>query len=180
MRFKFCTACGSSNAASIPLGDDRCRDVCTQCGEIHYANPKVIVGSVCRYGEKLLLCRRAIEPRRGYWTIPAGFMELGETAEQGAAREALEEANAKIRIDELIAVYSLARIGQVQLLFHSTLLDPNVSPGFESLEVATVDWQDIPWDELAFPSVTEVLRLAAGLRTHKGPIIPATTPSRFL
>ena len=173
---KHCTACGQETVQQVPTGDDRPRDVCQACGEIHYINPKIVVGSVCHFNGKLLLCRRAIEPRRGYWTIPAGYMELGETAEEGAVREAYEEACARIRIDDLIAVYSLARISQVQLLFRSTLLDPEIAPGFESLEVKLFDWDGIPWSELAFPSVTWVLTLAGNIRHQSGPIIPAGVP----
>lgn len=144
------------------------------CGEIAYVNPKIIVGSVCTFGDRLLICKRAIEPRRGYWTIPAGFMELGETAEQGAMREAQEEANAIIQIDELIAVYSLARISQVQLHYRATLINETVSPGFESLEVELIPWAKIPWEDLAFPSVTWVLKHALDIKNDKGPIVPAT------
>lgn len=176
IKTRYCVACGEPTRLIIPDGDDRLRDVCGHCGEIHYINPKVVVGSVCTFQDRLLLCRRAIEPRRGFWTIPAGFMELDETAEAGAKREAMEEANADIRINELIAVYSLAPISQVQLHFRATLLNADVSPGIESLEVDLLPWRDIPWNELAFPSVTWVLEWAQSIKDQPGPVVPAHAP----
>lgn len=136
-----------------PGGDCRERHVCSDCGWIHYTNPKVIVGAVVVYGEKILLCRRAIDPRRGFWTIPAGFMEEEETAEEGAAREAVEEANAKIEVGPLLAVYSVPRISQVHLIYRANLLDPDVRPGPESTDVWLAAWDELPWSELAFPTV---------------------------
>lgn len=137
----------------IPDGDDRERKVCHDCGWIHYENPKLIVGAVCTWDDQILLCKRAIEPRVGYWTIPAGYMENEESAEQGAAREAFEEAEADVEIDRLLAVYSIPRISQVQLIYRGRLRSPNVKPGIESLDVMLVSWDDIPWNELAFPTV---------------------------
>lgn len=137
----------------IPEGDTHERDVCGTCGFIHYVNPKIVTGSIVRYGGRILLCRRAIEPRRGFWTLPAGFMEVGESAEQAAVREAREEANADIVIDRLLAVYSIPRIAQVQIMYLAHLPAPSFSAGPESLEVMLAGWQDIPWQELAFPSV---------------------------
>lgn len=141
----------------VPAGDDRERMVCTDCGFIHYDNPKIVVGAVCTWGDEpdplFLLCRRAIEPRRGFWTLPAGYMELNETTEQGAAREAMEEANADIAIEALLAVYNIPRISQVQLIYRARLRDRVVTPGAESLETRLFDWDAIPWDSLAFPSV---------------------------
>jgi ADP-ribose pyrophosphatase YjhB (NUDIX family) len=157
---RFCTACGGPTASRIPDGDDHARQVCDRCGEVHYVNPKVVVGAVCALGDRVLLCRRAIDPRRGYWTIPAGYMELDETVEEGAVREAREEAGAEIEIQGLLACYSLKRIDQVQLLFAAALRRPEVEAGPESLEVALVRWADIPWDELAFPTVHWVLETA--------------------
>ncbi len=142
----------------VPEGEDRERLICRDCGFINYENPKVIVGAVCVWEDKFLLCKRAIPPRMGYWTIPAGYMELHETAEQGAAREAVEEANAIIETDALLAVYSIPRISQVQLIYRAKLLSPKVSPGPESLEVKLVRFEEIPWDELSFPSVTWALK----------------------
>ena len=170
----FCPECGGGLQARVPVGDDRERLVCVACGTVHYHNPKIVVGSVCTIGPSVLICRRAIEPRSGFWTIPAGWLELGETAEEGARREAWEEARARIEIDGLIAVYSVPRIAQVQLLYGARLLDPaEVGPGPESLEVRLVGWDAIPWNELAFPTVAWVLRRAMGLRGRPGPH-PAT------
>jgi len=137
----------------IPEGDNRLRQVCTDCGFVAYENPKVVVGAVVTSGEQILLCRRAINPRKGFWTLPAGFMELHESAETGAAREAWEEANARIEIETLLAAYTIPRLSQVQLIYRARLIDPMISAGIESLEVGLFNWADIPWDELAFPSV---------------------------
>ena len=172
MSIHFCVRCGSATAAQIPAGDDHARAVCTACGHVHYVNPKVVVGAVCAHGDRLLLCRRAIEPRRGFWTIPAGFMELDETAEEGAAREALEEACADIEIMGLLACYSLKRIDQVQLLFAARLKSPTVAAGAETLEVALVAWDEVPWPDLAFPTVHWVLDEARA----RGLAAPDATP----
>ena len=137
----------------IPEGDNRERLTCPDCGFINYENPKIVVGAVCTWEGKLLLCRRAIDPRSGFWTIPAGYMELNETAEAGAAREAKEEACADIDIDGLIGVYTIPRISQVQLIYRATLKDGVFAAGEETLELDLYDWKDIPWDDLAFPSV---------------------------
>lgn len=161
---RFCPSCGGPLERRRPEGDDRLRAVCPKCGAIHYENPKIVVGSVCHFGDRLLLCRRAIEPRAGFWTIPAGYMELGESAEEGARREAWEEARARIELEGLLAVYSVRRINQVQLLYRARLLDAAVAPGPESLEVALVDWADIPWDDLAFPTVRWILEHAQAVR----------------
>ena len=140
----------------IPDGDNRERSVCTNCGFIAYENPKVVVGSVIGAGDSVLMCRRAIEPRSGFWTIPAGYLELGETLQEGAAREALEEAEASIAIDGILGVFSIARIDQVQVIFRARFAGsdaPAFAPGPESQEVRLFAWDDIPWDEIAFPSV---------------------------
>ncbi len=137
---------------TVPPGDTLERRVCRRCGFVHYDNPKVVVGSVVRSQARILLCRRAIFPRRGFWTIPAGYLELNEAPETGARREAMEEANAAIDISGILAVYSVPRLSQVQVIFQATL-SGDFSPGEESLEVKLFDWADIPWDELAFPSV---------------------------
>lgn len=144
-------------SVQIPAGDDRPRQVCGQCGFIAYVNPKIVVGSVVAHEGRFLLCRRAIEPRRGYWTLPAGFLEEGETVEDGARREAREEACAHIGIEGLLAVYSIPRISQVQLMFRAHLKDGGFAAGPESLEVGLFAWDDIPWSELAFPSVAWAL-----------------------
>lgn len=136
----------------VPDGDTRERLVCPECRFVEYANPKVVVGSVVRWQDRLVLCRRAIPPRRGFWTIPAGYLELNESAQAGALREALEEAEAHIELDGLIAVYNIPRLSQVQLIFRARLLDGRIGAGPESEEVAFVAWDEIPWDDLAFPS----------------------------
>ena len=137
----------------VPEGDNQQRMVCDACGWIHYVNPKIVVGAVCSWQGKVLLCRRAIEPRSGYWTLPAGYLEERETTEQGAAREALEEACAEIEIEALLAVYNIPRISQVQVIYKATLSSPDVAPGAESAEVGFFAFDEVPWDELAFPSV---------------------------
>ena len=138
---------------AVPEGDTRERLICGDCGFVQYDNPKIVVGTVASWGERVLMCKRAIEPARGRWTIPAGYMELGETAEQGAAREALEEACARLEMGPLIGVYSIPRIGQVQLIYRATLVDGAFGAGEESLDAALYAWDEIPWDEIAFPTV---------------------------
>ena len=140
----------------IPEGDDRERRICGTCGFIDYQNPRIVAGSVVVRDGKILLCRRAIEPRKGFWTLPAGFMELGESVEDAARREAHEEACADIEIDRVLAMYSVQRIGQVQIMFRANLVS-EIAPGPESLEVGLFDWKDIPWSELAFPTVVWAL-----------------------
>ena len=142
----------------IPSGDSLERAVCDSCGHIQYVNPKIVVGCLPVYGERILMCKRAIEPRLGLWTLPAGFMEMGESAAEGAAREALEEANAKVRIEDLYTVYSIPHISQVYMMFLARLVDPDVSPGVESLEVKLVTEAEIPWDQLAFAMVKRTLK----------------------
>jgi ADP-ribose pyrophosphatase YjhB (NUDIX family) len=138
---------------AIPEGDNRERMICAECGYILYDNPKIVVGSVARWGDKVLLCRRSIEPRRGFWTLPAGYLELNESTSAGAQREAWEEARATIEIEGLLAVYDIPRLSQVQLVYRARLVDPAVEPGPESLEVGLFGWDEIPWDDIAFPSV---------------------------
>ena len=137
----------------VPDGDTYERYICGRCGHIHYANPKIVVGSVVTHDNRILLCRRAIEPRIGLWTLPAGFLEEHETPENGARREAREEACAEIVIDALLAVYTVPHISQVQLMYRARLEAPIFDAGPESLEVALFAWDEIPWGELAFPSV---------------------------
>ena len=146
----------------IPADDDRERSVCDACGYVAYVNPHIVVGSVVTWtapGEEpaILMCRRAIEPRHGFWTLPAGYMETGETVRAAAAREAREEACCEIEIDALLAVYDVVHISQVQLMFRARLDAPVFAAGPESLEVALFRWDEIPWDELAFPSVAWAL-----------------------
>ncbi|GGD96407.1 NUDIX hydrolase [Aureimonas endophytica] len=143
----------------IPEGDERARRVCDHCGFVDYQNPKIVVGSVVRHDGRILLCRRAIEPRAGFWTIPAGYLELNETPEAGAMREAAEEATAKIAISRLLAIYSVPRISQVQLIFRAVLEEPEaLRAGPETLEWRLVRPDEIPFDDLAFPSVHWALR----------------------
>jgi len=140
-------------AREVPEGDDHLRLVCRDCGFINYENPKVVVGSVAAWEDKILLCRRAIEPRKGFWTLPAGFLELNEDAATGALREAWEEARARLEIDQLLAVYSIPRISQIQLIYRARLITPEVAAGPETQELDLFEWDAIPWDLLAFPSV---------------------------
>ncbi|MPY71808.1 MAG: NUDIX domain-containing protein [Alphaproteobacteria bacterium] len=137
----------------VPDGDNMVRLVCPDCGFVQYDNPKIVVGAVATWEGRILLCRRAIDPRSGYWTLPAGYLELNETAPEGAAREAWEEARARLDISALLAVYNIPRISQVQLIYRAVLVSADVSAGPESAAVGLFDWDGIPWDELAFPSV---------------------------
>jgi ADP-ribose pyrophosphatase YjhB (NUDIX family) len=175
---KFCPQCGSNKIeARVPAGDDREREICGNCGHIHYVNPKVVVGSIPVWGEQILLCKRAIEPRYGKWTLPAGFMEQGETLADGARRETLEEAGARITIEQLYASYSLPDISQVYVLFIAKLDDLNYSAGIESLEVALFHEHEIPWDELAFAAIREALKQYFADRT-RGTFVPHFTDLR--
>ena len=137
----------------VPEGDNRERMMCAECGFVLYDNPKIVVGSVARWDGRILMCRRSINPRRGFWTLPAGYLELNESTSAGAEREAWEEARARIRIEGLLAIYDIPRISQVQLIYRASLVDEAVAAGPESLEVALFDWDEIPWDDIAFPSV---------------------------
>ena len=155
---KFCTSCGNAVALKIPQGDDRERFVCTGCETIHYVNPRVIVGCLPVHREKVLLCKRAIEPRLGYWTLPAGFMENGETTPQGAARETWEEARARVSNLELYRVFDVPYISQVYMFYRCEIDDGAYGVGPESLETDLYCEADIPWDDIAFPVVKETLR----------------------
>lgn len=154
---KYCSSCGATVSRKIPDGDNKDRWVCDACQTVHYQNPLIVVGCVPERDGKILLCKRAIEPRYGYWTVPAGFMELGETLAQGAARETREEACAEVRIGHLFASVDVVQAGQVHLFFTADLLG-DFAPGDESLEVALFDKSDIPWDEIAFRSGSFALR----------------------
>ena len=156
---RYCSQCGSELDLRVPAGDDRPRHVCPACGTIHYQNPKVVVGCIPEWDDKILLCRRAIEPRYGLWTLPAGFMENGETSQQGAARETLEEARARVEVKDLYSLFNLPHINQVYLIFRSRLLDLDFGPGPESLDVRLFDEANIPWGEIAFPVIKETLAL---------------------
>lgn len=142
----------------VPEGDTLERAVCDRCGFVAYDNPKIVVGAVVRHGRQILMCRRDIEPSRGLWTLPAGYLEHGETPEEGARREAFEEATAEVAVDSLLAVYTIRRLGQVQLLYRARLATPSFAPGIESQAVALFDEDRLPWDRIAFPSVGWALR----------------------
>lgn len=160
MKFHFCPLCGASVHYLSPPGDHHKRAVCQSCNTIHYQNPNVVVGAVAFWEQKVLLCRRSIEPRTGYWTIPAGFLELDETSEEGACREAFEEANAHLSIRRLLAVYDLPHISQVLIFYLADLISQDIFPGPESQAVGLFPWSEIPWQELAFPSVHWALKHA--------------------
>ena len=155
---KFCSSCGSSVILQIPVGDDRQRFVCTSCEIIHYTNPRVIVGCLPVYEDKVLLCKRAIEPRKNYWTLPAGFMENGETTPEGAARETWEEARARVSNLELYRVFDVPYISQVYMFYRCDLDDGSYGVGPESLETGLYTQEEIPWNEIAFPVVYESLK----------------------
>lgn len=159
-----------SFSVRVPDGDTLPRRVCEHCGFVAYENPKIVVGSVVRHEGRILMVKRAIEPRRGFWTLPAGYLELNETPEEGARREAMEEATATIELTRLLAVYSVPRISQVQLIFRARLADPSIAPGPESVAVRLVEPAEIPWDELAFPSVHWALRHDAEAEAGAPPI----------
>ena len=154
----YCNQCGAPVSLRVPEGDSLPRYVCQRCATIHYLNPKLVVGCIAEWNDQILLCRRAIEPRHGLWTLPAGFMENGETTAQGAARETLEEACARVEIGELFSLVNVPHIDQVHLFYRGRLLDAEFSPGLESLETALFSEAEIPWHDLAFRSVTLCLK----------------------
>ncbi|MEW6023961.1 MAG: NUDIX hydrolase [Pseudomonadota bacterium] len=160
---KFCSECAHPVALAIPEGDNRPRHVCTQCGTIHYQNPKNVIGTIPVWEHEgqlqVLLCRRAIEPRYGYWTLPAGFMENGETTGEAAARETDEEAGANIELGPLFALLNVAHVHQVHMFYLARLVDLDFHPGEESLEVQLFSESEIPWDDLAFPTIRKTLEL---------------------
>jgi ADP-ribose pyrophosphatase YjhB (NUDIX family) len=155
---KFCSNCGSAVARRVPPGDSLPRSVCDQCGVIHYQNPLLVVGTVPEYEGRVLLCRRAIEPRYGYWTLPAGFMENEETVAQGAARETMEEAGARIEIGEAFSMISVPYVNQVHVFYRAKVLDLVFAPGEESLEAQLFEEAAIPWKDIAFRTVALTLR----------------------
>jgi len=156
---KFCSHCGSSQLDfRVPDGDTLKRYVCTACATIHYQNPKVVVGCLPEWGRQVILCKRAIEPRLGLWTLPAGFLENGETLIAGALRETVEEAGARVDIGALYTMISLPHISQIYVMFRARLLDLDFAPGSESLEVRLFDEENVPWDRLAFRTITRTLR----------------------
>jgi ADP-ribose pyrophosphatase YjhB (NUDIX family) len=155
---KFCSNCGSPVVKRVPPGDTLARWVCDHCGEIHYQNPRLVVGAIPEYEGQLLLCRRAIEPRYGYWTLPAGFMENDETTAQAALRETLEEAGARVELGPPFSMISVPRVNQVHLFYRARVLELGFKPGEESLEVALWEEGKIPWQEIAFRTVGLTLR----------------------
>ena len=155
---KFCSSCSAPVALKIPPGDNLPRHVCGVCGTIHYENPRMVLGTIPDYGERILLCKRAIEPRRGKWTLPAGFMENGESTAAAALRETREEAKANVELGELFSMLSVPHVNQVHIFYRATLLDLDFGPGEESLEVKLFSEADIPWSELAFRTISTTLR----------------------
>lgn len=154
----FCSHCGAPVSLRIPPGDNLPRHICDQCGTIHYQNPKVVVGAIAAWEDQILMCRRAIEPRYGFWTLPAGFMENNETTGDAALRETREEAGAKIHLGPMFTYVDLPHISQIHIIYRATLLDLDFLPGEESLEVSLMKESDIPWDEIAFRSVEYTLK----------------------
>ncbi|MGE0799890.1 MAG: NUDIX hydrolase [Lautropia sp.] len=154
----FCSNCGSAVALSIPPGDNRERHVCGSCNTIHYRNPKIVTGTICTWHDRILLCKRAIEPRYGFWTLPAGFMEIGETVGDGAIRETLEESGARIELLGLYSVIDVIHAEQVHVFYRGRMLGPELDPGTESLEARLFTEAEIPWDQLAFLTVIKTLR----------------------
>lgn len=155
---KFCSACAHPLVRKVPPGDHLPRFVCEHCGAVHYENPRMIVGCVPEHDGRILICRRAIEPRLGFWTVPAGFMENGETLQQAAARESMEEALAEVEIGSLLTVVHVLHAHQVHVFFRARMLTPHFGPAPESSEVRLIGLAQIPWDELAFPSTEFTLR----------------------
>lgn len=154
----FCSHCGAPVSLKIPAGDSLPRHVCDQCGTIHYQNPKVVVGALAEWEDKILLCRRAIEPRYGFWTLPAGFMENNETCGEAALRETREEAGARIALGPMFTFVDLPHISQIHIIYRARLLDLDFQPGEESLDAVLLGENDIPWDDIAFRSIDYTLK----------------------
>lgn len=155
---KFCSHCGNPVERRVPAGDNRERFVCAHCEAVHYQNPKIVAGCLAEWNGRILMCRRAIEPRAGLWTLPAGFMENDETTSEAAARETLEEANARVDLTDLYTVFSLPHVNQVYMVFRGRLLDLDFRPGEESLEVSLFEEAEIPWQAIAFETIRHTLR----------------------
>ena len=155
---QYCSTCGAGVEKGIPPGDDHPRYICTACGSIHYQNPKLVVGCIPEYQDHILLCKRDIEPRRGKWTLPAGFLENGETVREGALRETYEEARVRVEIIAPFRLFDLAFVNQLYLMFRASMTVPDFSPTPESSEVRLVLEKDIPWEEIAFPVIEKTLR----------------------
>jgi ADP-ribose pyrophosphatase YjhB (NUDIX family) len=181
---KYCSYCASPVELRIPEGDNLPRFVCDQCNTIHYQNPNIVAGCIPEWEGKLLLCRRAIEPRHGFWTLPAGYMENDETTIEAARRETVEEAGANVEISDLFAVINLPHINQVYMMFRAQLREPDYSAGTESLEVKLFEEDEIPWDDLAFPVIEQTLKryysdLARGeFRLHVGDLLLVNPETR--
>jgi ADP-ribose pyrophosphatase YjhB (NUDIX family) len=156
---RFCSQCGQPTTMRIPPGDNRARACCDHCGTIHYVNPRPVVGTVPVWGEQVLLCKRAIEPRYGKWTLPAGFMEVGETTRDGAIRETLEEAGARVELGALFSMIDVPHVQQVHIFFLAELIDTAFEAGHETLEARLFHEHEIPWDDIAFRTVSTTLRL---------------------
>lgn len=154
----FCSHCGAPVSLKIPAGDSLPRHVCDQCGTVHYQNPKVVVGALAEWEDKILLCRRAIEPRYGFWTLPAGFMENNETSGEAALRETREEAGARIELGPMFTFVDLPHISQIHIIYRARLLDLDFRPGEESLDAILLGEADIPWDDIAFRSIDYTLK----------------------
>ncbi|MFH1602928.1 MAG: NUDIX hydrolase [Pseudomonadota bacterium] len=175
---KFCPDCGAPVALRVPEGDTLPRYVCKACHTIHYSNPKMVIGCLPEWEDKILLCKRAIQPRLGCWTPPAGFMENGETTSEGALRETLEEAHARVEIGDLFSMLSVPHVNQVHIFYRARLLDLEFAPGTESLEVALFAEAEIPWKEIAFRTIFATLRhyyedrKRGCYRCHTGTILP--------
>ncbi|MBI2319694.1 MAG: NUDIX hydrolase [Betaproteobacteria bacterium] len=174
----FCPHCGGKLALRVPPGDSLERHVCESCGAVHYRNPLIVIGAIPEWNDSILLCKRAIEPRLGKWTLPAGFMELGETTAQAALRETLEEAKARIELAEVLTMLSVPHVNQVHIFYRARLLDLEFGPGEESLEVALFRESEIPWPEIAFRTISATLRhyyadrSEGAYRFHAGEIAP--------
>ena len=175
---KFCSNCGAPVVLKVPPGDNLPRHVCEACDAIHYQNPKMVIGCIPEWDDRILLCRRAIEPRHGLWTVPAGFMENGETVAQAALRETLEEANARVELAAMYSVISVPHVNQVHIFYRGRLLDLEFGPGAESLEVQLFAEGQIPWQEIAFRTISTTLRhyfadrRAGAYGFHSGEILP--------
>jgi ADP-ribose pyrophosphatase YjhB (NUDIX family) len=175
---KFCSDCGAPVALKVPPGDNLPRHVCDACSAIHYVNPRMVIGCIAEWEDRILLCRRAIEPRYGLWTLPAGFMENGETVAQAAARETLEEAKARVELAEMFTVLSVPHVNQVHIFYRARLLDLDFGPGAESLDVKLVPEAEVPWREIAFRTISTTLRhyysdrKSGSFSFHSGEILP--------
>ena len=183
---KYCCYCSAELIYAIPDDDNRHRYICSSCSAIHYQNPKIVAGCIPVWEDQVLLCKRAIEPRYGYWTLPAGFMELGETSLEAGMRETMEEANANVVVDDLFAVFSLPHVGQVYMMFRSRLKNLEFSAGAESLDVRLFNENDIPWNELAFTTIRATLkcyfedRKSGNFVLHTGDIVKTVSGYDFV